>query len=185
MGFKKKDFKPGTFDVIDTIDPSFSKAEVAWIKDAGGDPVIMKSGESVNEMVQKLITRVNGSPIKLLRIHGHGFPGFQAVASGKIRHPHPLAAISNKHFEKVKSPLRRLKTNFFKGGEVYLMGCNVGEGSEGEQLLQKLANLWGVPVSGAAQTQYACEKGSKGISASECKASSLNYEGPVKKFYPG
>jgi hypothetical protein len=185
MGFKKKDIKRGTYDVVDTIDPSFSSSEVAWIESLGGKPITMKSGESINEMVQKLINQTNGTQIKLLRIHGHGFPGFQAVASGKIRKPHQMAAITIDHFQKIKISLQRLKTSFSKAGEVYLMGCNVAEGNKGEELLQNLANLWGVPITGAAQTQYACEKGTKGISAQDCKAYTINYEGPVKKFYPG
>lgn len=181
------EIKMGTFDVVDTTDPSLMSAEVRWLEKLGGSPILMKSGETVNEMVQRLLDKRNGSQITLLRIHGHGFPGFQAVASGKIRNAPPMAAITLEHFQRVENSLGRLKSAFSPAGGVNLMGCNVAEGPEGEQLLKKLANLWGVPINGSAQLQYACSYDEKNNvnNTESCKGLTLNFEGPVKTVHPG
>ena len=182
MGFKRKYISDGVYDVVDTLDPSFAAAEVAWIKQLGGNPIIMKGGDSVIQMVERLRQRASNSPIKLLRFHGHGFPGFQAIASGKIQRPHSMAAISTDHFQSLRNILGRLSGQFAGGAYVYLMGCNVASGDKGKQLLQNLAGLWRVPVTGAVEEQYVC--GYSSNASEECKALTMNYEGPTETVYP-
>ena len=66
-----------------------------------------------------------------------------------------------------------IKKFFLPFGSVQLHGCNVGQGSRGKELLQKLAKLWEVPVTAGVNTQF-----SGG-------AKTFKFEGPTVTKYPG
>lgn len=177
----------GYYDVIDTVDPGLILSETAWIVEAGGKPILMRDGDTINKMVNLLIERALTEPIKMLRIHGHGKPGLQAIASGKSTKPAPLVAIGNYNFSKIQSELSRLSGYFSTNGEVHLMGCNVGEGKKGQNLLQSLANLWRVSVTAGVQTQWACSIITPvfgGMDTTSCKYSTFAFEGPTETAFP-
>jgi len=119
MGFIKKKrkhgyFGAGVFDVVDTVDNSFIDYEVSWIKFRRGTLILMNKGENIAIMVRKLLEKAKGTPIKKLRFHGHGFPGYQGIAVGNKYSSNPLVAISDKHFCTI-SPMLKLLTDKFDG----------------------------------------------------------------------
>jgi hypothetical protein len=62
--------------------------------------------------------------------------------------------ISLEGFENIASHLARLTPRFARFGSVEMHGCQVARGRRGKLLLQRLAALWGVPVTAAERFQY-------------------------------
>lgn len=181
----------GVYDVVDTADPSLIECEVGWIMAAGGNPIKMSSGETVFQMIMRIQERAIREPIKLLRIHGHGLPGIQSISSGLILPPkQPFSAISVDEFDKLKEELIKLKGYFSMEADVILMGCNVAKGEKGVKLLQVLANLWGVPVTGGIKVQTASPFNEEFLKQKWIKdyesgiKLNLGIEGPTEKQYP-
>jgi hypothetical protein len=107
----------------------------------------------VGVMIGKVMEEATKSPtgtIKKLAIWAHGGPGSQGVSRG-------ADATGNAHWagidletlagnEDMRSTLGQLWTVTDWNGWVELRGCRVGEGVRGQQFLNILTILWGVPV---------------------------------------
>jgi len=83
------------------------------------------------------------------------------------------AAIAEQNFMQIRNTLGRLRPCFAPCGSVEMHGCRVGMGSTGRRFLARLAQVWGVPVTGAINQQ------SFGTETAD------RYEGPVHTAYPG
>lgn len=181
----------GIYDVVDTVDPELIQCEVGWIMAAGGNPIKMVKGETVSQMTLRIQERAIREPIRLLRIHGHGEPGVQLISSGTTFPPEqPSYAISGDEFDKIKDDLSRLIGYFTMDADVILMGCNVAKGEKGKELLQNLANLWRVPITGGIKSQTSSPYNEEFLKPkwiteyeSDMKLN-LETEGPTEKIYP-
>ncbi len=143
-----------TIDVVDGTDPSLIALEVTDIRKGGGDPIVMFGmSNGIAVMMQEIRRRARNGNVMLLRIHGHGNNGLQNVSGGEINGAPHLAAISNSNFHQIESHLQSIRQIFVGFGSVQLLGCDVGGGT-GNQLIQRLAMTWGVPVTAGVHTQF-------------------------------
>lgn len=155
-----------TIDVVDVTDPDLQDKEVKHLGDTGQIPITV-SGQSnaVDYVVEQILAVSRGRNIGLLRFHGHGLPGFQSLsgftpsmtyekvetllASTAIR-----SGIGIQNFDAIEPSLKRLTSCFHAGAQVWLMGCDVGNGEKGFALLESLATLWNVPTKAGVGLQY-------------------------------
>lgn len=160
-------------DSVDVTDPSLSTMEVADITRAGGR-VIQRAGMSngVGQAIQDIVSQ--GSNLFLLRMHGHGAPGNIGMSDGHGVPGQHRTDFDSATIAAISGELGRLRSVFGSHGCVQLMACNTGQGPQGRSLLRQLANIWGVPVSAAIQTQFA-----GGL------AKSIRFEGPTITECPG
>lgn len=93
---------------------------------------------SVKDLVDDVIKRADGAPVRALSLSGHGSIGRQLISDRVV--------ISAAMLPEDEAQLARLKPLFEKGAEVTLEGCSVGATPDGEALLKRLATLWGVKV---------------------------------------
>jgi peptidoglycan hydrolase-like protein with peptidoglycan-binding domain len=144
-----------TIDVVDGTDKSLVDLEVKDIRKQGGNPIVLYGASNgVQELVEAVKRRSTGDgSIALLRIHGHGGPGMQGVSTGDKDGQRHLAGISDTNFPVSGAMLAQLKTLMCPYGSVQLLGCNVGEGSKGKSLVNKLTESFGVPVTAAVLEQ--------------------------------
>ncbi len=175
-------------DIVDTADPSFLTNEYNTISKAAGgagscrsDAQLLVKGElrAVPAVIDKVLEIVKSSgKIRLLRIHGHGFPGFQSVWGGPIAKyvgkkmtgqqvkkvdgmvASPLAqwGIGTANLATLAGTIMKLAPAFLATGELWLMGCNVAEGPLGRELINRLTTLLGVTVKAATPIQYSSKK---------------------------
>jgi hypothetical protein len=142
-----------TIDVVDCSDPSLRQHEMADIRSAGGDPIVVYGNiDTIGFLAQKILSRGKRSNIMLLRFHGHGGHGTQNITGTTINGSPHMASISIHSFAKtarILAPIRNLMLPF---GSVQLLGCDVG-GGRGSALILLLAQLWGVPVTAGLYTQ--------------------------------
>jgi hypothetical protein len=90
--------------------------------------------------------------------------------------------ISSQNINAISPMLKLLKDKFGVGAKVDLMGCNVGEGAEGKQLLNSLAQIWRVPVTAGINVQYA---GTPKVSLGKASENAvLTHEGPTVTAQP-
>ena len=150
-------------DVVDIGDRNLLEIEVKELQ-AKGRSVIMHdavSGNAVRQMIYSVIrTAKTPGTITLLRLHGHGLPGFMSVSVGnklkrsQLQNGAPIF-ISNNNVHTFAADFAKLRPYFAGGGRVELMGCYVAQGNEGASLLRSLAKYIGVPVSGGSEIQFA------------------------------
>lgn len=107
--------------------------------------------------------------ISLLRIHGHGAPGFQSLwgfkpagSEEEVRallksgeDPNGRQVIGYWNLEAIRSSLSLLTRHFVDGGQVWLMGCEVAKGPAGTSLVDRLAKMLHVTVKASPALQYA------------------------------
>ncbi|WP_376089204.1 peptidoglycan-binding protein [Roseomonas sp. CCTCC AB2023176] len=162
-----------TIDLVDGTDPSLITYEAKDIRDAGGDPIIVY-GQSNGLLfaMSQIASRAQTGKVMLLRIHGHGGKGVQNVTGGEINGAPHMASISLDRFEESAMALLMIRRIFVGFGCVQLLGCNVGGGPKGKELVGKLARTWGVPVTAGIQTQFA--GGSQ----------TFRFEGPTVSGFP-
>jgi hypothetical protein len=146
-------------DVIDATDPELVRQEARNLIDSGGTLPIMLirgMGNAIEFMVNEVIrtARAEGV-IDLLRIHGHGGPGFQSLAGASWNVPESTVALCTANLETQGPVLRRLAGYFSNRGRAWLMGCWVGKGERGQELLGGLAKIWNVPVTAGTEAQFA------------------------------
>ena len=185
MGFRqsqKKKYGDGIIDIVDTVDNTLKDYEVAWIKFRRGNLVTLSKGDSVSIMVRKVLEKAGSSEIVHLRFHGHGYPGCQGIAMGNQRSSNLYDCISFQNLNVVSPMLQLFKDKFGVGAKVDLMGCNVGEGPEGKQLLNGLAQIWRVPVTAGIEIQFAGTPKASLKSYSENAV--LTHEGPTVTAQP-
>jgi hypothetical protein len=150
-------------DVVDVGDPSISDNIVQQLSKAGGDPIQLgQMCGGVEQMVHEAIYQVESpGTIALLRIIGHGNLGrWMTVSVGEVAHlstqnPKAYAATAKEthsyidwgHVNDVASTLSRLRPYFAPYGMMEHGGCSLGSRPETRSLMQRLADLWGVPVT--------------------------------------
>jgi hypothetical protein len=145
-----------TIDVVDGTDPSLIAFEASDIGQAGGTPIVVfGQSNGLQFTMQQIAARGRSNNVMLLRIHGHGGRGGQNVTGGDINGTPHMASISLEKYSESEPSLTLIKRVFLPFGSVQLLGCDVGGGSKGRQLVQKLAQTWGVPVTAGVHTQFA------------------------------
>jgi hypothetical protein len=137
-------------------------------KKAGISPLMNPrvQGKGVQKAVDLITERAKGYHIALLSMHGHGNEGawisvalgdpYHARKAGKMAEYKEMkddwrSYIDYSHFERHRANLSRLQNLFAPFGCVEVNSCTIATKSPG--LLQKLANTWGVPVSGGKGVQ--------------------------------
>lgn len=144
-----------TIDVVDGTDSSLVTLEATDIRRAGGDPIVVFGMSNGLEFVMRQIAqRGRRNNVMLLRIHGHGNRGLQNVTGGQINGAPHMAAISLSNFSAAEPSLRLITPVLLPFGSVQLLGCDVGGGTQGSQLVSRLAQTWGVPVTAGTHTQF-------------------------------
>lgn len=107
--------------------------------------------------------------ISLLRIHGHGSPGFQSLwgfkpveSESEVRKlietgqdPNGRQVIGYWNLETIRSSLSLLTRHFVDGGQIWLMGCEVAKGTYGSLLVDRLARIMHVTVKASPAIQFA------------------------------
>jgi hypothetical protein len=157
--------------VIDSIDASGGGATEAQkrelLKTGVSKPLMNERlpGRGVVNATEKILERAKDHRIGLLRLHGHGNEGtwvcvalgdpYHLRKSGKIKEYQDLKAdwksyIDYSHFERHKETLAQIAPLFASFASVELNSCTIAKQSK---LIQKLANTWGVPVSGGKDLQ--------------------------------
>lgn len=154
--------------VIDSMDASAGATREFAEKDmqaAGVKPVLNPRvpRHGVERAVHQIIERAKGHRIALLRIHGHGNRGtWVCVAIGDPVHQEIAGKPANyetmkadfwsyidfSHFAHVKPALQKLNPLFAPYASVELTSCLIGNNVP---LMQRLADTWGVPVSGSTE----------------------------------
>jgi hypothetical protein len=129
-----------------------------------------QDANAVDLMVQGVSAVVNSvGYISLLRIHGHGSPGFQSLWGFKPvqsetelrklletgQDPNGRQVIGYWNLEAIQSSLSLLTRHFVEGGQLWLMGCEVAQGTYGRLLVDRLAKLMHVTVKASPAVQYA------------------------------
>ena len=124
-----------------------------------------KVGEGVKNAIDLIIRRAKDHKIALLRFFAHGNEGvwisvalgdpFHTRKNGHMKEYEAMKAdfysyIDYSHFERHHQVLSRLRPHFASFGSVELNTCKIGNQ---EELLIKLANVWGVPVTGGYDNQ--------------------------------
>jgi Putative peptidoglycan binding domain len=144
-----------TIDVIDGTDPSLIALEATDIRQAGGDPIVVFGMcNGIEYVVSEIVSRGRPGNVMLLRMHGHGGRGVQNVTGGTINGAPHLAAISLSNYGQIEGTIARIRSVMLPFGSVQLLGCDVGGGSHGVELVRKLAQTWGVPVTAGRRTQF-------------------------------
>jgi hypothetical protein len=154
-------------DVVDAGDPMVPRtSELVLTAIGAGKPIklgLMCNG--VEQMVND-VTRRGEYPIALLRMTGHGNLGhWMTVSVGTVAHlgkeayrevkAEYFSYIDLRHFEKLRQILSRLTPYFAKFGSMEHLGCQLGRVSETQRMMQKLSDVWQVPVSAGKMKQDA------------------------------
>jgi hypothetical protein len=131
---------------------SGSEDAVTWV--AGAGRVGELDANSIDALVDAVHKEMKDHPghIREMTIVGHGAPGY--MSPGASRYLLTPAAVAR---------LQELKIYFGSDGSVTLKGCQVARGAAGEQLLQQLADIWGVPVRAYTDIQHALNIWGAGI----------------------
>jgi hypothetical protein len=172
-------------DAVDITDPDVFNTEGADIADVGGRPIFTGAMcNGIGQVVQRIMTRTSadGSLI-LLRFFGHGDSAAMGISDGKgyiqgrggrrtYLEDESMTAITSSNFTDAAKILGRLRFSFGAYSSVELHGCKVARGVDGRNLLQRLSDLWGVPVSAGTQIQHG-----------GC-ISTFRFEGPVYTAFP-
>jgi hypothetical protein len=164
-------------DAVDITDPDTAITEVVDIRRTGGNPSIVGSMcNGIGQIVQALIGRMREQgEVALLRFHGHGAPGIMGISDGTGEYSYgdsDMSSLTAGVIATIASRLGMLRPYFGAYSSVELHGCKVARGTAGRQMIQRLANVWSVPVSGGVNTQY-----SGGTST-------FRFEGPVFTAVP-
>ena len=157
--------------VIHSVDAQAGEVRVEAEKDLrkrGIDPLLIKRhiGHGVEDAVNQIIRRCQGFRMAMLRFIGHGNEGtWMSIAVGNPFHEreHGIQTpaykamkadwrsyISLAHLADHLPTLVRLKPYFAPYGSVELHACRIGSQTA---MIKRLADLWGVPVSGGWNIQ--------------------------------
>jgi hypothetical protein len=139
--------------------PDLLVAAQQTAQDTGLQPIIPRD---VGQMVDAILRRLNSvsstERISYLQIRGHGYAGSQMVGPGDNGlpiNPDRIIGLQSNGELLNRTQLHRLSGRFERGAVVELYGCNVAQGALGQQLLEKLAALWGgVEVRASDATQW-------------------------------
>lgn len=186
--------------MIDAIDAESGKVlpyAVKPLKAAGIKPILneRRVGHGVEDAMSRIRKRATDHKIGALRITGHGNRGTQisvalgdpvtALDHGQIDAYNAMQAdwpsyISYAHLNELRPILKTITPCFAPYGFVDAHACRIGRQTE---LLEGLADIWGVPVSGGLDDQPAGAAlqdrwGNKVMST-------FVLSGPVVTAYPG
>lgn len=185
--------------IIDSVDASagqFGEDSMKDMRRNGIKPLENERipGYGVEHAVKKIIERARDHRIALLRITGHGNRGtWISVAIGDPVHTRERSEAAYQrlradwksyidvvHVDKLKGILKRLTPLFAQFGSAEIHGCMIGTQRD---LLQTLANIWGVPVSGGLDLQYGGAYVTNDYG--ELVSNTFTLLGPVFTAYPG
>jgi hypothetical protein len=139
-------------DSVDIWDPTFLHEDAAYIRRAGGNPLLI--GGMCNGVEQAATLLAGSRNVFLLRFHGHGAPGVASVSSGHGElDPNTKQRSDIWANPRIMNILSRLRPIFGPYGSVQFIECETGRGREGRRLLSQLAAKLGVPVTGAVLDQ--------------------------------
>jgi hypothetical protein len=180
-----KDTGLDVIDAVDVTDPDLMDTEAADLTQAGGRPIVTGGMSNGVAQVVQDIRRRNSTvgSVVLLRFFGHGAAGTMAVSDGVgfVRlgrrrvylEPAEQTSLDAANIGLMTPILAQLRPIFAEFASVELHGCKVAGSLSGRQMIQKLADIWHVPVTAARRTQLA------GGSAT------FRFEGPVHTAFPG
>lgn len=143
-------------DLVDQTSSTFLSHEndADNIRSEGGHPIILNGNpEGVEVAVNEIVSVANGRPVVLLRIHGHGGDGDISFSTGEGADPDQLSSINPTNLERLRPVLERLRPLLYPYGCIQFMHCLVAHSSVGEGLLDDMANMLSVPVTGARNPQ--------------------------------
>lgn len=143
-------------DLVDQTSSTFFSHEndADNIRSEGGNPIVLNGDpHGVGVAVNEIIRMANGRPIFLLRIHGHGLDGDISFSTGMGADPDGLSSINPANLETLRPVLEQLRPLLFHYGCIQFMHCLVAHSSVGEGLLDNIANMLSVPVTGAREPQ--------------------------------
>jgi hypothetical protein len=165
-------------NVVDAEDPAQRLRVTSGLSRAGAHDVIEMWGQSnaVASAVSEVLSRAHGQgTAAMVRFYSHGGQGAQNVAAGHdptmMSH---LAGFTAAMMPQLASTFARLTDVLAPFGCVDLMGCSVGGGTAGQQLLTAMSNAVERPVEAGMNTQYSQDVG----------YIPFNFEGPVLQVYP-
>jgi hypothetical protein len=139
-------------DSVDITDPTFLSEDAAYVRRAGGDPLLI--GGMCNGVEQTIAMLKGYRDVFLVRFHGHGAPGVAGVASGQGEVDPKMQERSDIWANPViLNIISRLRPIFGPYGCVQFIQCETGRGNQGRRLLSQLATTLGVPVTGAVLDQ--------------------------------
>ena len=166
-------------NIVDAEDPAQRTRVMGGLNRAGASDIILMWGQSnaVESAVSQALEMAGASGgVAMVRFYSHGGQGAQNVAAGHdgsmMQH---LAGFSTSNFSQVRSSFAKLGDILAAFGCVDLMGCSVGGGTAGRQLLSGIADAVNRPVEAGVNTQYSADQGYE----------PYNFEGAVLKIYPG
>jgi hypothetical protein len=139
-------------NVIDMVDGT-GLHQKKYLMDAGYTQFVELPliGNGVQTMTEELMRRVGSEPITVLRVFGHGVPGYQSVSLGK-RDPRKAENVNGSINLKKLPDLLGLKLVLGANARVELWGCEVAK--DGGRLIQALSRLWGVSVLASKSRQH-------------------------------
>lgn len=164
-------------DVVDGTDNALVLGEAADIRAAGGEPILLYGmSNGVGQAVAAIRAAAADGTLAILRFHSHGAAGDMNVSAGTGGDSlADLSGISFDNLHLAGVELAKLKNTFTSYGCIEFHGCNVGQGIQGRQLLQGVANAADHPASAGINTQFG---GGGGYA-------SFRFEGPITSAYPG
>lgn len=135
-----------------------------------GDVLIV----SVQDMVDKVISRLGSNTMRSLFVGGHGSSGYQATGGGASWDSSGNLSLQLDTNGKMKGSntehhLGRLRSKFSSDAVVTLGGCQTGSGEAGKALLMELSRIFGVPVEAGTANQRPFVPGMEG-SVTRCDA---------------
>jgi hypothetical protein len=164
-------------DLVDQTSSTFFSHEndADNIRSEGGEPIILNGDAGGVEVAVHEIMRVaGGRPICLLRIHGHGGDGDISFSTGLGADPDGLSSINPSNLERLRPILMELRPLLYPYGCIQFMHCLIAHSSVGEGLLDEIANMLSVPVTGARNPQLSGGFGD----------ATFRYEGPYYTAVP-
>jgi hypothetical protein len=134
-------------DSVDVFDSTFYREDATYIRQAGGNPLLIGGAcNGVEQAVSQILNR--GRELFLLRFHGHGLPGIASVSTGETAFdPKERSDISAN--PRIMKTLSQLRGVFGRYGCLEFIECSTGRGPKGRRLLSQIAASIGVPVTAA------------------------------------
>lgn len=152
-------------DIVDAIDITDDSGEKAAIKRVGGSPILVGwQCNGIGQMMAEITQKTPLQAIFLLRFHGHGGAGAMGISDGfgyvknadgskTYLEDQDMSAITNGNILQATPALKKLISLFGDYGSAEMHHCKVAKNFDGKKLIQKLANIWRVPVTAGRGTQ--------------------------------
>jgi hypothetical protein len=144
-------------DVVDMGDTNLGNQRANMVRpysDAIFKMYPMSNG--IVQMVDEVYNFVSASgSLNVMRIWGHGWAGGQLIAAGADGQSgvDNASALWGPNIETYAYYIQKLSVLFASDGRLELKGCSVGQGTDGEKFLIRLAVVLGYPVQASSVTQ--------------------------------